>query len=63
MGRRCQATSTVNTYSDLPIGRCKIIQNVIHNGRFGDTPYASFLNAGDPEGLKVAGFSETLVPS
>jgi hypothetical protein len=34
MGRRCQATSMVNTYSDLPIGRRKIIQNAIYNGRF-----------------------------
>jgi len=27
----------VNTYSDLPTGRRKIIQNVIHNGRFIET--------------------------
>jgi len=37
MGRRCQATSMVNTYSDLPIRRRKIVQNVIHNGRFRET--------------------------
>jgi hypothetical protein len=37
MGRSCQATSMVNTFSDLPIGRRRIIQNVIYNGRFKET--------------------------
>jgi hypothetical protein len=52
----------VNTYSDLSIGRRKIIQNVIHNRRFREL-YASFVKAGEPEELQAAGFSETLVPS